>query len=78
MAPAVRFELTTYRLTAECAAIAPRWSMAKCTGFEPVMGERQSPVITTSLTLRMELRTGIEPATCGLQGRCATSCAIVA
>lgn len=60
------------------ATITPISHMAKCTGLEPVMGERQSPVITASLTLRMELLTGLEPATSWLQISCSTNWATAA
>ena len=49
--------------------------MARRTGFEPVITVRQTVVMTPSLTPDMELVTGLEPATDGLQSHCATSCA---
>ena len=48
--------------------------MAVRTGFDPVSPDRQSGIIASIRTDRMAPRTGLEPATCDLEGRC--SCPI--
>ena len=52
-------------------------SLVACTGFEPVLREWKSRVLTTSLTRhKMVDPAGVEPATSCLQGKCSPNWAM--